>query len=234
MPRSKRPDEAGCIYHSLNRGNNRQAIFHKDADFDAFLRTLGEGLERYPIELLAFCLLPNHWHIVLRPKVDAAMGRFLGWVTATHTLRYHAHNGSSGTGHIYQGPFRSFPVQDDNHFLAVCRYVERNALSAGLTDRAERWRYGSLYRSLGNRDRTPTLLTPWINGRPKDWVEHVNDPMTARELERIRTSVARGRPFGDESWTDRQCERQGLWATMRPRGRPRGRKVQRAAQPEPK
>ena len=146
MPRSKRVDEAGAIYHALNRGNRRQTIFHKDGDYEAFLRTLGEGLERYPVELFSFCLMPNHWHLALRPLEDGQMGRMLRWVTATHTLRYHPHYHTSGDGHLYQSRFKSFPIQDDEHFLVVCRYVERNALRAGLVKRAEQWRYGSLWR----------------------------------------------------------------------------------------
>ena len=125
MPRSKRVDEGGAVYHALNRGNARQTIFHKDEDYDAFLRTLAEGLEKYPVELLSFCLLPNHWHLVPRPHEDGLMGRMLRWVTATHTQRYHAHFHTAGDGHLYQSRFKSFPIQDDEHFLKVCRYVEQ-------------------------------------------------------------------------------------------------------------
>ena len=85
MPRQKRADEGGCVYHALNRGNGRQTIFHKDEDYEAFLRVLGEGLDRYPVELFSFTLMPNHWHLVLRPSEDGFMGRMLRWVTATHT-----------------------------------------------------------------------------------------------------------------------------------------------------
>jgi len=146
MPRTKRADEAGEIYHALNRGNARSTIFHKDEDYEAFERILGEGLERYPCKILSYQLMPNHWHFILQPTEDGGMSRFLGWASLTHTMRYHAHYHSSGEGHVYQGRFKSFPVQDDDHFFVVCRYVERNALRAGLVDRAEDWRWGSLYR----------------------------------------------------------------------------------------
>ena len=113
MPRQKRADEAGGIYHALNRGNQRQTIFHKEGDYEAFLRVLARGLELYPVELFAYVLMPNHWHMVLRPTEDGGMGRFLRWVTATHTLRYRAHYHTSGEGHVYQARFKSFPVEDD-------------------------------------------------------------------------------------------------------------------------
>jgi len=137
MPRAPRADEAGGLYHALNRGNARAQIFEKPADYDAFERIVGEGLKLYDLQVFSYQLLPNHWHLVLRPNRDGEMSRFLRWITATHTMRYHAHYHTSGEGHIYQGRFKSFPLQDDGHFLTVCRYVERNALRAGLVARAE-------------------------------------------------------------------------------------------------
>lgn len=221
MPRSKRVDEGGGIYHALNRGNNREDIFHKQEDYEAFLRTLSEGLTRYSVDLLAFCLLPNHWHLVLRPDSDGGMGRMLRWVTATHTQRYHAHYHTSGYGHLYQARFKSFPVQDDDHFLVVCRYVERNALGANFVDRAEDWRYGSLCRWLQKPEPKPKLLSPWPVRRSPGWGNRVNTPLTKKELDRVRECVRRGRPFGDETWTEKMVDRLGLWSTMRPRGRPK-------------
>ena len=126
MPRPHRADEAGGLHHALNRGNARARIFHKDADYEAFERVLAEGLERYDVQLFCYQLMPNHWHLVLRPNCDGEMSRFLRWITATHTMRYHAHYHTSGERHLYQGRFKSFPIQDDGHFLTVCRYVERN------------------------------------------------------------------------------------------------------------
>ena len=148
MPRAPRADEAGGLYHALNRGNSRARIFRKEADYDAFERFLAEAPTRYAVELFCDQLMPNHWHMVLRPTQDGEMSRYLRWVTAMHTMRHHAHYHTSGTGHVYQGRFKSFPVQDDSHFLTVCRYVERNALRAELVQRAEDWRWGSLWRWL--------------------------------------------------------------------------------------
>jgi putative transposase len=234
MPRSKRADEAGCIYHAMNRGNNRNEIFHKPEDYLAFLRVLREGLDKYPVDLFAFCLMPNHWHLVVRPQKDGGMGKLLGWVTATHTLRHHAHYHTDGGGHLYQGPFKSFPVADDAHFLTVCRYVECNALHAKLVDRAEDWEFGSLSRWRFKRDVDPTLLTAWPIRRSPGWTDRVNVPLTASELNAVRTCVARGRPFGDQEWTEKTCERTGLWSTVRPRGRPRKKRRVKSAQSQPK
>lgn len=225
MPRPKRVDEANSLYHALNRGNARNVIFKKDDDFMAFERILAEGLERYPCHILAYQLMSNHWHLVLRPTEDGGMSNFLRWVTLTHTQRYHAHYGTSGEGHVYQSRFKSFPIQDDNHFFVVARYVERNALRAGLVDRAEEWRWGSLYRWIANPEPEPQLLAAWPVARLPNWVKRVNEPLTEIELESVRTSVKRSSPFGTKAWMQSTANRLGLGATLKPRGRPQVRNL---------
>ena len=223
MPRPPRADEAGGIYHALNRGNSRTDIFRKEADYEAFEWILAEGLERYDIELFCYQLMTNHWHFVLRPNVNGEMSQFMRWVTATHTMRYHAHYDTSGEGHVYQGRFKSFAIQDDAHFLAVCRYVERNALRAEMVQRAEDWRWGSLWRWLQKPEPSPVLLSSWPLRRSPNWLEKVNTPLTKAELSAVRHSVKRGSPFGESSWIESTAKRLGLSSTLRPRGRPRVR-----------
>jgi putative transposase len=223
MPRSPRADEAGGLYHALNRGNLRATIFHKDADFDAFERVLFEALEIHQVELYAYQLMHNHYHLVLRPLVDGEMSRFMGWVGGTHTMRYHAHYKTSGMGHVYQQRYKSFPIQDDEHFFVVCRYVERNALRAGLVERAEQWRWGSLCRWLEKPERSPRLLSPWPLSRLPGWVARVNQPLSDSELASVRLSAQRGKPLGDEGWVESIARRLNLESTMRPRGRKRVR-----------
>ena len=121
--------------HALDRGHQRDAILHKDGDYEAFERVLNEGLQKFPVDLLTYCWLPNHWHMVLNPRENGAMGRLLYWVTMTHTARHHAHYHTAGNGHLYQGRYKSFPIQTDEHFFVVMRYVERNALAAGLVEK---------------------------------------------------------------------------------------------------
>jgi putative transposase len=223
MSRPKRADEAGGIYHALNRGNARSTIFHKDRDYESFEQILAEGLERYGVDLFAYQLMPNHWHLVLCPSEDGAMSNLLRWVTGTHTMRYHAHYHSSGEGHIYQGRFKSFPVQDDGHFFVVCRYVERNALRAGLVARAEDWPWGSLWRWLQKNEPEPRLLSSWPIDRLPGWVKRVNTALSERELNAVRHCIRRGRPYGDDPWIETISRRLGLESTLRPRGRPRVR-----------
>lgn len=221
MGRPKRADEAGGIYHALNRGNARATVFHKPEDYDAFERILAEGLERYACQILAYQLMPNHWHFVLRPTEDGGMSNFLRWVSLTHTMRLHSHYHTSGEGHVYQGRFKSFPVQDDDHFLVVCRYVERNAVRAGLVDRAEDWKWGSLSRWLATPEPAPKLLSPWPIPRSPNWMARVNSALSEKELHSVRWSVKRGSPFGEETWIESIARRLSLESTLRPRGRPR-------------
>jgi putative transposase len=219
MGRPPRVDVADGIYHALNRGNARHDIFFEDADFEAFERIIAEALEKFPVDLIAYQWMSNHWHMVLSPLVDGGMSAFIGWVTLTHTQRYHAHHGTTGYGHVYQGRYKSFPVQDDEHFHTVCRYVERNAKTANLTDQAEKYRWGSLYNWLGGD--SPIDLATWPVRRLPRWVERVNAAFSEKELAALRRCVKRSVPFGDEQWTVETVKRFGLESTVRARGRPR-------------
>src|SRR5439155_3684164 len=120
------------------------------------------------------------------------------WLTVTHTQRWHAFHETSGSGPIYQGRFKSFAVQEDEHFLAVCRYVERNALRANLVRRAEAWRWSSLWQIV-NKSAAVTL-DDWPLSRPSMWLDYVNRPETEAELLALRASVTRGTPFGNAMW----------------------------------
>src|SRR3954468_6970068 len=102
MPRTSRQIEAGMIYHVLNRGNGRRMLFSKDADFAAFVKLLGEALGRFPVDLLAYCLMGNHWHLLLRPRIADALSGMMACVTVTHARRHHRHYPNPGTGHLYQ------------------------------------------------------------------------------------------------------------------------------------
>ena len=221
MPRPPRADEAGGLYHVPNRGNLRADIFRKEGDFLALERILHQGLQRFQIELFSYQRMSNHDHLVLRPGIDGEMSRFLDWIGGTHTMRYHARCHTSGLGPVYQQRYKSFPIQDDGHFFVVCRYVERNALRAKMVDRAEDWRWGSLWRWLQKPEPDPKLLSPWPIVRLPRWVERVNEPLTACELAAVRLSAERGRPLGDKSWVASTARRLHLESTIRPRGRQR-------------
>jgi len=221
MPRAARAIVDGGCYHVLNRGNARAALFHKPGDFEAFVRVLGEAQQRYPaVKLLAWCLMTNHWHLVLRPRRAAALADFMRWVGVTHVRRHHARYHRRGGGHLYQGRFKSFPIQLDGHLLTVLRYVEANPLRAGLVRRAEAWAWSSLgYRPPAGEAPLVTCAPSPI-GRPRDWAALVNAGVGDDEAAAIRTSIQRDRPYGSDQWVRRTVARLGLESTLRPRGRP--------------
>jgi putative transposase len=221
MGRPNRAAEGGYVYHVLNRANARMTIFDDDEDYEAFEKVLGQAVARTEMRLLAYCLMPSHWHLLVWPLKDGALSEFAGWLTLTHTQRWHAHRKSAGSGHVYQGRFKSFPIQEDEHFYTVARYVERNALRANLARRAEQWRWSSLFRWLRGSAEDKELLSAWPLPRKANWVDHVNTPQTEAELHAIRQSNYRGSPFGDDSWRDRTVRRLGLESTLRPQGRPK-------------
>ena len=136
MLRRARSIQGGLIYHALNRANGRLPLFRKEADYGAFECVVEEAYEREPLRILAYCAMPNHWHWVVWPETDGQVSEFFRWLTVTHTQRWHAHDHTSGTGHLYQGRFKSFPVETDEHLYAVLRYVERNPVRAELVPRA--------------------------------------------------------------------------------------------------
>jgi putative transposase len=223
MPRTARVAPGGIIFHVLNRANARAVIFERDPDYAAFEGVLAETAEQVPVRILTYRLMPNHWHLVLWPRRDGELGRFMQRLTTTHVRRWRLHRQSVGDGHLYQGAYKSFPVQDDAHLLTVCRYVERNPLRARLVRRAEAWRWSGLWPR-EHRQMTPGVpLTAWPVTPPRDWLTRVNRPETAEELDALRVSAQRGRPFGDETWQQRIAASLGLLSAFRPRGRPRKR-----------
>ena len=171
------------VFHVLNRGNDRRAIFEADGDFEAFLRVMRATQERIAMRILAYCLMPNHWHLLLWPKADGDLGAFMHRLSTTHVRRWHLHRHSVGRGHLYQGTYKSFPVQTDDHFYTVARYAERNALRAKLVTKAEQWRWGSLSQRMGRQGVVePPELSSWPLAQPKDWAAWVNAPQTERRV----------------------------------------------------
>ena len=222
MARKRRHCPGGIAYHVMNRTWGRIDLFEDAGDYEAFERVLAEAIARDPtVRVCAYCLMPNHFHLALWPRVDGQLSRFMQWLTMTHTQRWHAHRHSVGRGHLYQSRFKSFAIQEDWHFLSVCRYVERNPVRANLVTRAEQWRYGSLYAREEATHPLGPLLAEWPVQRPRNWRTQVNEPQNEDELAALRRSRERDRPYGDDRWTLRTATRLGVESTLRQRGRPR-------------
>jgi len=200
----------------------RLPLFEKAADYDAFERVLSGSLLRPDApKLLAYCLMPNHWHLVVQATNRTNLSTWMQWTTVTHTHRWHAHHQTIGEGPLYQGRFKSFPVQTDDHFLTVCRYVEANALRAGLVDRAQQWQWSSLWARRSRVSVLKPLLRQWPVEPPRSWLADVNRNMNEVDVSKMRHSISRATPLGDDRWQSRIAARLGLDTTLRPRGRPR-------------
>jgi putative transposase len=221
MPRVPRVAPGGQIYHVFNRSAGRFEMFRREADYSAFERVMCEAHERHPTRILAYCLMPNHWHFVLWPRADGELSAFVRWMTHTHAMRWRVSHGTVGYGHLYGGRFKSFPIQRDGHFLSACRYVERNALTAGLVGRARDWQWGSLWARGREGAAAADVLSEWPVERPADWGSRVERPMSAKEVERFGMSLRRGRPLGSDDWAAGTAARLGLAHTLRSEGRPR-------------
>jgi len=217
MPRSARQLADGYIYHVLNRGNNKQTVFHKSGDYRAFIRLMEDAKKRHPLQIYGYCLMPNHFHIVLRPSQAQCLSSFMRWLLTSHVRRYHGYHETSG--HLWQGRYKSFIIQEDEHFLTALRYVERNPLRAHLVSTSLDWPWSSLKENIG-ADVT-RLLDPLPLGLPNNWATFVDTPLANEEIEHFRTSIVRQSPFGDAQWQKLVCRTLGLESTMRPRGRPK-------------
>jgi putative transposase len=211
----------GMVYHVLNRSVGRMHLFRKDADFEAFERVMIEAHERHPIRILSYCVMSNHWHFAIWPKKDGELTDYFRWLAHTHAMRWRLSHRTVGYGHLYQGRFKGFPVQRDEHLLTLCRYIERNPVSAGLVRKAEQWHFSSLWARTQGDDAIKGLLSPWPVERPADWTVRVNTALSGKELDRIRASALRGRPYGGDTWVSRTVSQLHLEHTVRPEGRPK-------------
>jgi putative transposase len=217
MPRISRGLADDSIYHVINRGNGGQVVFQKDKDYEAFINLMKEAKIRYAVKIFAYCLMPNHFHIVVMPHRSGDLSKWMQWLMTSHVRRFHRHYGTSG--HIWQGRYKSFLIQKDGHLLTVLKYVESNPLRAGLANSANNWLWSSHRESIHKGgylliDEAPVEL-------PREWSKFVNESISEKELEKLRESVSRQSPYGDSLWQVHVSKTFGLESTIRPRGRPK-------------
>jgi len=216
MPRTARAIVGGLCYHVINRGNARATVFHNEADYKAFLTLMKIASERIPMRILAYCLMPNHFHLVLWSHDDGDISRWMHWLLTAHTKRHHRIRKSSGR--IWQGRFKAFPIQQDRHLLTVMRYVERNPLRANLVASAADWSWSSISRDsavVGELQGEGPVV------RPDNWHEIVDTPHTQQEIDALRRCSAKNTPYGSATWAQSTAEKLGLLSSLRERGRPK-------------
>ena len=225
MPRPLRPIADGLVYHVINRGNNRQPVFHGEGDYLAFLKAVADLKERKPFDLYGYCLMSNHIHLLLRPR-GGTISRIVQSLLVSHTQRYHRFHHSGG--HVWQGRFKSPVIQDDDHLLAVLRYIEANPLRARVVEHVGEYPWSSFASHCdGRADELLSPVAPYellaagAAARRRRWTAYVQQTPDESEVTAIRRSSETGLPYGEPSWVDRLCRRLKLDLTIRPRGRPR-------------
>ena len=218
MLRKSRVAPGGFIDHVLNRGVGKTRLFRSRKDYEAFQRCLIHTSQNAPMRVLGYCVMPNHWHLLLWPAKHGDLARFMMRLTNTHVRRWLTAHQQVGSGHLYQGRYKSFAVQDDDHLTTVDRYVQRNALRANLVARAEQWPWSGVGQSQLSAALQVTLSKSPVRRR-SDWLDWLNHPQTPAEQEAIRQCILKNRPLGDSAWLVKNARAVG-WSPPAKRGRP--------------
>ena len=218
MPRLLRVSPDGFVQHVLNRGDHRETLFHKPGDFRAFLLAVAEAARRVPMRILAYCIMRNHFHLLLWPHRGSDLPVYMHRLMAIHISRYLRHYPPASPGHIYQSRYTNPIVETGPSVLAVAKYIEANALTAGLVKRAEDYPWSSASPSASDDDRP--ILAEWPVPKPAEWLTLLNLRTPAQDLKQIQRSAARGTPYGSPAWVDRMVKTYSLEHTIRRRGRP--------------
>jgi len=203
MPRIARSYVQADFYHVLNRGQMRQQLFAEAADYEVFLSLLRIAPDAHQVRILGYCVMPNHWHLVVNPLSQRALSAYLHWVSGTHAAQWNRSRKRTGLGHVYQARFKAFAIRYERHLLSVLRYVEANPARAGLVDHAAEWPWSSAAN--GQSVAAPSLAA-WPMPKPTNWEALLDGVMDCRELDELREAAQSG------------C---GLDAPVRPRGRPK-------------
>jgi putative transposase len=151
-------------------------VFHKREDYEAFLELLALAKARHGVKMFAFCVMPNHFHLVLEPSTQMALSQFMQWLLTSHVRRYHRHY--HGSGHVWQGRFKSFPIQRDEHLLVLLRYVLQNPVRAGLVKSLGEWAWSSIQRA--------DLTDPCPVDAQAEWRGVIEEPLPFNALEIVR------------------------------------------------
>lgn len=221
MARQARVAVGGVVYHVINRSNGRVPIFNTTQEYAHFEYLLLEGVELTGMRILAYQIMPNHWHLVLYPSKDRQMSEFMHWITTTHVRQLRVRANTIGHGHLYQNAYKSFPIESDKHLVDVIRYVEQNALRANLVRRAQDWPWSSLYRRRRGNEEDRKILAPLPTELPENYLESVNHILEKNFISRIRHSISKGAPFGSDQWTAHMVDTYNMLPTQRGSGRPR-------------
>jgi len=221
MPRLARVDLGEYVYHVINRAIGRLKIFESKDDYALFEELLARAKEETGMRILAYAIMPNHWHLVLYPRNAGDLGIFMHRLTNTHTRRVHVRTRTIGHGPLYQGRYKSFIVESDQHLLTLIKYVERNPVRARLARTCEAWQWGSAWRRINGTKEQQELLDSSPVLLPHQYRTWINTPDREDDLKTIRLSANKGVPYGRDRWVDAMVTKYNLEYTRRSAGRPK-------------
>ena len=178
----------------MNRSVRGATLFECDVDYLMLERVLLQALQRYSVRVFAYCVMPNHWHLIVHADSQEQLSAFMHWFEGTHAKRWHTIHGTTGSGPVYKGRFKHVAIDSDRQFFTTCRYVERNPLEGGLVARAEDWRWSSLWRHCNNCH--DGFLHQWPFPRPQNWLSIVNDPQSASPIADVERVAVTGLGVG--------------------------------------
>jgi len=199
MPRRSLAQVGPHVWHAMNRAVQHGTLFSQPSDYTEFLSLLCDAAQQHPISLFAYCAMPNHWHLLVHAPTGSSLSSYLQWLAGVHGSLLRKSSHTTGRGAVYQGRFRAVPVEADQSFVRVCRYIERNPVRAGLVTRADEWSWSSAARVHG-RARPP--LAEWPIARPSRWTELLDSPQETAVVDLIRQSMIRGVPYGSKEWQE--------------------------------
>jgi putative transposase len=217
MPRIARGLADNQIYHIINRGNRREAVFHDNYDYEKFLKLLIESKEKYAVKIYAYCLMPNHFHLVIYTKYADSLSQAMHWISSSYVRYYNKRYNISG--HLWQGRYKSFIVQEDSYLLVLLKYVEANPKRARIVKDCIDYKYSSANNRIKNNENLITDEVPIL--LPADWYAYINSDEKVTDIESIRICINRQAPLGDKNWKYMVSKQYNLESTMNPRGRPK-------------
>ncbi len=195
MARQPRIDIKNQIYHVILRANAKIKIFNSEEDYLLFEYTFIQAIDRFDMRIYVFEIMPTHIHLAPSPLRDGDLSKFMHWLTMTFTQRYHKKYGTTGTGHLFQGRYKSFIVKDEKYLLQLFVYIERNAFKANLVQSAEDWRWSSLWIRLKGNKFKKKMLAPWPIDIPDNYLNILNSPLIINPDELWIKKAKIGRPF---------------------------------------
>jgi len=210
----------GYVYHVTNRASGRLRLFRNQADYLAFEQVLLDACQRQPMRILGYCFMPDHWHLILWPKRDGDLTTFIRWLTLTHAQRWKTAHSAVGQGHLYQGRFKNFPIEQGAALLSALRFVESTPVREKEIKRVEKWKWASAFVRQDAGHALFGILSDWPIERPRRWLEQLNEPQDKAEINTLELHIRRGRPLGEEGWIKRTVKSLHLEQTVRARGRP--------------